>query len=89
MELEKKQSGRIKDWSKRFETLGLSPVAPFLVEITKAFGFLAGQALLIAQPMASGIVKETTLERAAALLSDPERQEALRMRLEREKGEDG
>ena len=87
---EAEQQTWIKEWARRIETLALSPVALPLLEITQeitqAFGFLGSQALFIAQPLLSGIVSETTVERVATLLNDPGLLEQLKMRLEGEKG---
>lgn len=76
----------IETWARRIETLGLSPVIPLLLELVRAFGFLGSQALVLAQPLMTGIVSETTLERTAALLDSPELLERLRARLEKEEG---
>lgn len=73
-------------WVNDVEALGLSAAALPLLEIAQAFGFLGSQALLIAQPLLGGIVSETTVERIATLLNDPELLERLKMRLVR--GED-
>lgn len=75
----------VKMWAKRIEALGLKPLALPLVEIARAFGFLGSQALLLAQPLVTGIVNETTLEQAAALLDSPELLERLRAYLEGER----
>lgn len=74
----------VETWARRIETLGLSPVALSLLDIAPAFGFLGSQALLMTQPLVSGIVNDVTLERTAALLDSPELLEQLRVRLEEE-----
>ena len=90
MSSEAEQQTWVKGWARRIETFDLSPVALPLLEITQeitqAFGFLGSQALFIAQPLLSGIVNETTVERVATLLNDPTLLEQLKMRLEGEKG---
>lgn len=79
-----KQQEWIETWARRIETLGLSPVALPLLEIAHAFGFLGSQALLMAQPLASGFVDDSVLECAATLLDSPELLDRFRMCLEGE-----
>jgi len=74
----------VEAWGKRIEALGLSPVVLLLLEIAHAFGFLGSQALLMTQPLVTGIVNDTTLERAVALLDNPELLDRLRVCLEGE-----
>jgi len=57
-----------------------------LLDIAHAFGFLGSQALLMAQPLMTGIVNETTIERTVALLDSSERLARLKVCLEGEKG---
>jgi hypothetical protein len=54
-----------------------------LLEFARAFGFLGSHALLIAQPLAHGIVDDESFERATALLESPALLDRLRDRLER------
>ena len=84
MNSEVEQQAWVKGWARRIEALDLSPVTLSLLEIARPFGFLGSQALLIAQPLLSGIVSETTIERIATLLNDPESLERLKTRLEGE-----
>ena len=74
----------METWARRIETLGLSPVALALVETVHAFGFLGSQALLMVQPLVTGIVNDVTLKRTAALLDSPELLDRLRVCLEGE-----
>jgi hypothetical protein len=74
----------IEAWARRIETLGLSPVALPLIEIVRAFGFLGSQALLMAQPLVTGIVDDAAFERTVALLDSPQLLERLRVCLEGE-----
>jgi len=76
------QQAWIETWARRFERLGLSPVALVLLEIARAFGFLGSQVLLVAQPLVTGVVNDTTLERAVDLLESPEMLERFRVCLE-------
>ena len=76
------QQAWIETWARRIETLRLSPVALALLEIAHAFGFLGSQVLLVAQPLVTGIVNDTTLERAVDLLESPEMLERFRVCLE-------
>jgi hypothetical protein len=72
----------IGEWAERIETLGLSPLALVLLHMAQAFGLLGSQALLIVQPLATGIVSETTFKRTVALLESPELLGELRAHLE-------
>jgi uncharacterized membrane protein len=74
----------VETWARRIETLGLSPVVLVLIEIAHAFGFLGSQALLMAQPLVTGMVNDATLERTATLLDSPELLDRLRGCLEGE-----
>ena len=76
----------VETWARRINALGLSPVVLSLLDIAHAFGFLGSQALLMAQPLMTGIVNETTIERTVALLDSPERLARLKVCLEGEKG---
>ena len=64
------------DWvdklAKRIEQRGASSLALLLIEIVRPFGFLSSQAVLMAQPLLTGIVDNTTVEQATALLDNPE-----------------
>ena len=64
------------DWvdnlARRIEEREASPLALLLIDIVRPFGFLGGQALLIAQPLLAGIVDDATVEQATTLLDDPE-----------------
>jgi len=74
----------VETWARRINALGLSPVALSLLDIAHAFGFLGSQALLMAQPLVTGLVNDTTVERAVTLLDSPELLERLRTYLEGE-----
>lgn len=80
------QQAWVGTWARRIDELGLSPVTLSLIEvadeITHAFGFLGSQALLVAQPLLTGIVNDTAVERTMALLDSPELLDRLRMCLE-------
>jgi hypothetical protein len=76
----------VETWARRINALGLSPVVLSLLDIVHAFGFLGSQALLMAQPLMTGIVNEMTIERTVALLDSPERLARLKVCLEGEKG---
>ena len=72
----------IESWAERIDRSGLSPIALPLLHIAETFGFLGSQALLIAQPLAAGIVNKATYERTVTLLDSPELLEQLRKHLE-------
>jgi hypothetical protein len=75
----------IETWAGHIQALGLATVALPLIEIARAFGFVGSQALLLAQPLISGVVSETTLEHTMTLLDSPELLERLRVCLEGER----
>ncbi|HET90833.1 MAG TPA: hypothetical protein ENN99_08875 [Chloroflexi bacterium] len=77
----------IKSWAAWFEALGLLPVALLFLELARAFGFLADQVLLMIQPLTMGILSDTTLERASALLCDSQALESLQFYLQEEERE--
>ena len=64
------------DWvdklARRIEQRGASSLALLLVEITRPFGFLGSQAILMAQPLLTGIIDNTTVEQVTVLLDNPE-----------------
>ncbi|NIV40569.1 MAG: hypothetical protein GWN58_67585 [Anaerolineae bacterium] len=83
MSRDAEQQAWIEAWARHIKSLGLSPVALALLEIAHTFGFLGSQVLLVAQPLMTGIVNDTALERAADLLESPEMLERFRGCLER------
>lgn len=64
------------DWvdklARRIEQRGASSLALLLIEIARPFGFLGSQALLMAQPLLTGIIDNATVEQATILLDNPE-----------------
>ena len=64
------------DWvdklAKRIEQKGASFVVLLFIEIARPFGFLGSQALLMAQPLLTGIIDNEAVERATTLLDNPE-----------------
>jgi len=84
---ETEQQVWVETWARHIEALGLSPVALSLLEIAHAFGFLGSQALLMTQPLVAGIVNDTILETAMALLDSPELLDRLRVSLEGEESQ--
>lgn len=64
------------DWvdklARRIEQRGASSLALLLIEIARPFGFLGSQALLVAQPLLTGIIDNKAVERATVLLDNPE-----------------
>lgn len=79
---EVEQPAWVETWARRIEALGLSSLAFSLIEIARPFGLLGSQALLMAQPLVTGIANDTTIERISALLDDPELLERLQVCLE-------
>nr|HID15099.1 hypothetical protein [Anaerolineae bacterium] len=84
MNSEAERQAWIETLSRRIEALGLSPIVLSLIESAHAFGFLGSQALLMAQPLMTGIVNDATVERTVALLDSPELLEQLKAYLEGE-----
>ena len=62
----------VEDWAGRIKALGFSPAALFLIEMARAFGTLGSHAVLLAQPLAVGLVDELTLDRLSVLLEERE-----------------
>jgi hypothetical protein len=56
----------------RIEQRGASSLALLLIEIARPLGFLGSQALIVAQPLLTGIIDNTKVEKAAVLLDNPE-----------------
>jgi hypothetical protein len=81
---EVEQQRWVEVWARRIDALGLSPMVLPLLDIAHTYGFLGSQALLMAQPLAAGIVNDATFERTVALLDSPELLEQLRACLEGE-----
>jgi hypothetical protein len=57
-------------------------MALLLIAIARPFGILGGQALVMAQPLLSGIVDDVAVERTVALMDNPGLLDQLRVRLE-------
>jgi hypothetical protein len=76
------QQAWVEAWARRIHALGWSRILLPLIDVAHAFGFLGSQALVMTQPLAAGIVGDTAIEQAAALLSSPELLEQLRVSLE-------
>lgn len=72
----------VEKWAQDIEARVGSSIALFLIELARPFGFLGSQVLLLTQPLLTGVVSETTLERAATLLDSPELLDQLCARLE-------
>jgi len=72
----------IQRWAEGIEVSGLSSLVLLLIEATYAFRFLGNHLFLITRPLMSGILEETTIERAATLLNNPESLAQLKAHLE-------
>jgi hypothetical protein len=66
------QSDWVDELARRIEQRGASSLALLLIEAVRPFSFLGGQALLVAQPLLTGILDSTTVEQATVLLDNPE-----------------
>ena len=69
---EAEQRAWVEKWAQDIEARVGSSTALFLIELARPFGFLGSQVLLVSQPLLTGVVGETTLERAATLLDSPD-----------------
>ena len=72
---------RTEMWARRIEAAGLTPVAVPLLEIIRPLGFLAGQLLLLGEPLLMGLTSRDDVRGTAAWLEDPEQAERLLKRL--------
>ncbi len=72
---------QIEAWAQRVEAAGLMPIAVPLLELARAFGFLASQALLLSEPLLVGITSQSAVRQTAEWLEDPERVDRLLARL--------
>ncbi len=79
----------LDQWAERIYHSGLSAAALPLLEISRALGFLASQALLLAQPVLAGFVDKESINRYVALLEDPAALDSLIERVERKAKGDG
>ena len=62
----------IDDWAARLKRWGLTPIAPFLLEILRPLGFIGSQAMLIGQPLLTLFMDASSLEELSSLLDDPD-----------------
>lgn len=72
---------RTEALARRIEAAGLTPVAVPLLEIIRPLGFLAGQLLLLGEPLLVGLTSRDEVHGTAAWLEDPEHAERLLKRL--------
>jgi hypothetical protein len=72
----------LDQWAERIHHSGLSVVALPLLEIGRGLGFLASQALLLTQPVLTGLVDKDNISRFVALLEDPAALDGLIDRIE-------
>ena len=77
------QERLLDQWADRIHRTGLSVVALPLLELGRGLGFLASQALLLTQPILTGLVDEAKFDRYVRLCEDPAALEALILRIER------
>ncbi len=76
----------IERLAQRIAHLGLEAPALLLLECHRPVTFLAGQALLVAQPLLSAFVDPDLVRRYAELLARPEALDRLAQRLESARG---
>lgn len=74
----------VERWAGRVESLNLSPEVLSFLDLISAFGALGSQILLIAQPLLTGMMSETTIRQAATFMSSPDLQSELKNHLEGE-----
>ena len=87
MNSEAEQSDWVNELARRIEQRGISSLALTLIEIIRPFGFLGSQALVMAQPLLTGIVDDTTVQQATILLDNPDLLNQLSATLEGAKAE--
>lgn len=87
MNSEAEQSDWVNELAKRIEQRGASSLALMLIEIVRPFGFLGSQVLVMAQPLLTGIVDDTTVQRTTILLDNPDLLNQLSATLEGAKAE--
>jgi len=75
--------------AERIHQSGLRVVLLPLLEVGRALGFLASQALLLTQPVWTGLVDEASVNRYVTLLEDPVALEGLIERVARKTNDDG
>ena len=76
-------------WADRIHDSGFSVVVLPLLEIGRGMGFLVSQALLLTQPILTGLVNEANFKQYITLLEDPAALEGLIERIERKAEGDG
>jgi hypothetical protein len=76
-------------WAERIHHSGLSVVALPLLEVGRGLGFLVSQALLLGQPLLSGLFDKESISRYVELLEDPATLDDLIERIERKAEGDG
>ncbi len=87
--LETDQEQWLDHWAERIHCSSFAVIIIPLLEIGRGLGFLASQALLLAQPVLKGLSEETDVTRWVALLEDPVALEKLIERIERKAECDG
>jgi len=60
-----------EEWTRRVNQTGMSPVVIPLLEVVRALGFVAAQALLLGQPLLAGLVNDAVLQETTDWLEDP------------------
>ena len=75
------QTEKLLQW---IERTGLGVAMIPLLEITRALGFVAAHALLLGQPLLSGLVQDSSLTKATVWLQDTQQIEQLMKRFEKE-----
>jgi hypothetical protein len=78
---ERHHTHQVELWAQRIEQTGLTPVAVPLLEIARALGFVAGQLLLLGEPILAGSSARGGLRRAVEWLEEPRRVDLLLTRL--------
>jgi hypothetical protein len=84
---EAEQSDWVHELAKRIEQRGAAPLALTLIELARPFGFLGSQMLVMAQPLLTGIVDDTTVKQTTLLLDNPDLLNQLSATLEGAKAE--
>jgi hypothetical protein len=72
--------------ARRIKGLGLADLARVCADGVRPLGFLGAQALLLVQPLLTGLLGDATVDRALALLESPRLQENLVLSLKEGEG---
>lgn len=79
---ESSEGPKLEAWVRRIENTGWTPVVMPLLELARALGLVASQAILMGQPLFRGSASEATLQEMSEWLANPDKVEQLIERFE-------